>query len=63
MTDSELRREIQHHRALIEELSPSAPARATLEESLGAFLKECDERRILRSAPLGQVVDDYPDAC
>jgi hypothetical protein len=52
MTDYELRREIEHHRALMADLSPSAPARASLQFALDAFLRECDERRELRSAPI-----------
>lgn len=61
MTDSELKREIEHHRALIAELSLTAPARASLQEALDTFLKECDERRRLRSAHLGRAASLYPD--
>ena len=61
MTDSELKREIEHHRLLIAELSPTAPARKSLQEALQSFAKEREDRRLLRSAPLGRIVDDYPD--
>ena len=42
MTDYELKAEIEHHRALMADLSPQAPARASLQLALDAFLKECD---------------------
>ncbi len=51
MTDYELKAEIEHHRALMEDLSPEAPARTSLQLAVDAFLKECEERRELRSAP------------
>lgn len=61
MTDSELKREIEHHRALIAELSTTAPARTALEEALDSFLKECEDRRALRSRRLAQAASQYPD--
>lgn len=61
MTDSELKREIEHHRSLIAELSPTAPARASLEQALDSFLAECEERKQLRSAHLNRAVSLYPD--
>jgi hypothetical protein len=61
MTDYELRQEIEHHRALMADLSPHAPARASLQLALDAFLKECDERRELRSVRVAQADAPYPD--
>jgi hypothetical protein len=55
MTDYELKAEIERHRALMANLSPGALARASLQVALDAFLKECDERRELRSAPVASV--------
>lgn len=62
MTDSELKREIDHHQALIAELSPTAPARATLEQTLASFLNECADRRRLRTAHGRRATSQYTDA-
>jgi hypothetical protein len=61
MTDYELREEIEHHRALMADLSPSAPARASLQLALDAFLKECDERRTFRSVRVPRADAPFPD--
>jgi hypothetical protein len=61
MTDSELKTEIEHHRALMADLSPTAPARASLQLALDAFLNECEERRELRSVRVPQADAPYPD--
>jgi hypothetical protein len=61
VTDYELKAEIEHHRALIEDLSPQAPARASLQLALDAFLKECDERRELRSLRIARAEVAFPD--
>jgi hypothetical protein len=61
MTDYELKAEIEHHRALMADLSPQAPARASLQLALDAFLKECGERRELRSARVAQADAAFPD--
>lgn len=61
MTDSELKQEIEHHRALMADLSPTAPARASLQLALDAFLTECEERRELRSVRVPQADAPYPD--
>jgi hypothetical protein len=61
MTDYELKAAIEHHRALMVDLSPDAPARATLQLALDAFLKECDERRELRSVRVAQAETAFPD--
>jgi signal transduction histidine kinase len=60
MTDYELRREIEHHRGLISELSPDAPARKSLQAALNAYLGECEERVELRSVTHGQVLVEFP---
>jgi hypothetical protein len=61
MTDYELRDEIEHHRALMADLSPTAPARTSLQLALDAFLNECEERRELRSVRVPQADAPYPD--
>ena len=61
MTDYELRREIEHHRGLIADLSPEAPARESLQAALNAYLDECEERVELRSVSQNQVLTEYPD--
>jgi hypothetical protein len=61
MTDYELKAEIEHHRELMADLSPQAPARASLQLALDAFLKECEERRELRSARVAQAEVTFPD--
>jgi hypothetical protein len=61
MTDYELKSEIEHHRALMEDLSPKAPARTSLQLALDAFLKECDERHALRTARLTQAEVAFPE--
>jgi hypothetical protein len=61
MTDYELRTEIEHHRALMADLSPVAPARVSLQLALDAFVKECEERRDLRSVRVPQADAPYPD--
>jgi hypothetical protein len=60
MTDYELRQEIEHHRALMADLSPNAPARTSLQLALDAFLKECDERRAFRSVRVPQADAPFP---
>lgn len=62
MTDYELKAEIEHHRALVGDLSPQAPARASLQLALDAFLKECEERRELRSVRVARAEAAFPDA-
>ena len=62
MTDYELKAEIERHRALMADLSPQAPARAALQLALDAFLKECEERRELRSARPAQAETVSHDA-
>lgn len=42
-------------------LSPQAPARTSLKLALDAFLKECEERRELRSVRVPQADAPYPD--
>jgi hypothetical protein len=61
MTDYELRREIEHHRGLIAELAPDAPARLSVQTALDAYLEECAERVKLRSVSRAQVLAEYPD--
>jgi hypothetical protein len=62
MTDYELRREIEHHRGLIADLSPEAPARKSLQAALDAYLGECEERVELRSVNQAKVLAEYPDS-
>jgi hypothetical protein len=61
MTDYELKAEIEHHRALMEGLSPQAPARVTLQRALDAFLNECEDRRQIRSARIPSADAPFPD--
>jgi signal transduction histidine kinase len=61
MTDYELRREIEHHRGLIADLSPEASARKSLQAALNAYLGECKERVELRSVNQAQVLAEYSD--
>jgi hypothetical protein len=61
MTDYELKAEIEHHRALMKDLSPQAPARTSLQLALDAFLKECDERRELRAVPITEAEITIPE--
>lgn len=60
MTDYELRREIEHHRGLIADLSPEAPARKSLQVALSAYLEECEERVKIRSVTRAQALAEYP---
>jgi signal transduction histidine kinase len=61
MTDYELRREIEHHRGLIANLSPEAPVRKSLQAALDAYLDECEERVEVRSVSQTRVLTEYPE--